>query len=82
MYNQLASWMVYGTLQDQYGEFFIRRYAKRNSFLMCGMNFMVNFVPLVESSLCCSSFSYKKLCSVDDWISVLGMGCLFLKYIG
>ncbi|KAF9606489.1 hypothetical protein IFM89_025764 [Coptis chinensis] len=25
MYHQLASWMVYGILQDQYGEFFIRR---------------------------------------------------------
>ncbi|KAK1420473.1 hypothetical protein QVD17_22098 [Tagetes erecta] len=24
MYNQLASWMVYGILHDQYGEFFIR----------------------------------------------------------
>ncbi|KAJ8749569.1 hypothetical protein K2173_026218 [Erythroxylum novogranatense] len=24
MYNQLASWMVYGILQDQHGEFFIR----------------------------------------------------------
>ncbi|KAF2298384.1 hypothetical protein GH714_023412 [Hevea brasiliensis] len=26
MYNQLASWMVYGILQDQHGEFFIRRH--------------------------------------------------------
>ncbi|KAF6135742.1 hypothetical protein GIB67_028598 [Kingdonia uniflora] len=25
MYHQLASWMVYGILQDQHGEFFIRR---------------------------------------------------------
>lgn len=25
MYNQLASWVVYGILQDQHGEFFIRR---------------------------------------------------------
>ncbi|KAJ4820841.1 Gamma-tubulin complex component [Rhynchospora pubera] len=25
MYNQLASWMVYGFLQDPYGEFFIQR---------------------------------------------------------
>ncbi|KAF4364449.1 hypothetical protein F8388_007026 [Cannabis sativa] len=25
MYNQLAAWVVYGTLQDHYGEFFIRR---------------------------------------------------------
>ncbi|WOL17705.1 gamma-tubulin complex component 4 [Canna indica] len=25
MYNQLTSWMVYGILQDQHGEFFIRR---------------------------------------------------------
>ncbi|KAH7678692.1 gamma-tubulin complex component 4 protein [Dioscorea alata] len=25
LYNQLASWMVYGILQDQHGEFFIRR---------------------------------------------------------
>ncbi|KAF9609511.1 hypothetical protein IFM89_016872 [Coptis chinensis] len=25
MYHQLASWMVYGILQEQYGEFFIRR---------------------------------------------------------
>ncbi|KAJ6680150.1 GAMMA TUBULIN COMPLEX PROTEIN [Salix purpurea] len=25
MYNQLASWMVYGILQDQHGDFFIRR---------------------------------------------------------
>ncbi|KAL2227778.1 gamma-tubulin complex component 4 [Sesamum indicum] len=25
MYNQLASWMVYGILHDQYGEFFVRR---------------------------------------------------------
>ncbi|KAK9136862.1 hypothetical protein Sjap_007456 [Stephania japonica] len=25
MYQQLASWMVYGILQDQHGEFFIRR---------------------------------------------------------
>ncbi|XP_024026213.1 gamma-tubulin complex component 4 [Morus notabilis] len=30
MYNQLASWMVYGTLQDQYGEFFIRRQEDRD----------------------------------------------------
>ncbi|KAI8548998.1 hypothetical protein RHMOL_Rhmol07G0317000 [Rhododendron molle] len=27
MYNQLASWMVYGILNDQYGEFFISRQA-------------------------------------------------------
>ncbi|KAH7838364.1 hypothetical protein Vadar_025494 [Vaccinium darrowii] len=27
MYNQLASWMVYGLLNDQYGEFFISRQA-------------------------------------------------------
>ncbi|KAJ1402362.1 Gamma-tubulin complex component protein [Sesbania bispinosa] len=27
MYNQLASWMVYGILQDQHGEFFIRSYV-------------------------------------------------------
>ncbi|KAL3827817.1 hypothetical protein ACJIZ3_016619 [Penstemon smallii] len=25
LYNQLASWMVYGILHDQYGEFFVRR---------------------------------------------------------
>ncbi|XXG84257.1 hypothetical protein AAC387_Pa10g1809 [Persea americana] len=25
MYHQLASWMVYGILQDQHGEFFVRR---------------------------------------------------------
>lgn len=25
MYNQLASWMVYGVLQDPYSEFFIQR---------------------------------------------------------
>ncbi|XP_021805208.1 gamma-tubulin complex component 4 homolog isoform X1 [Prunus avium] len=25
LYNQLAAWMVYGILQDQHGEFFIRR---------------------------------------------------------
>ncbi|KAE8699608.1 hypothetical protein F3Y22_tig00110576pilonHSYRG00034 [Hibiscus syriacus] len=25
LYNQLSSWMVYGILQDQHGEFFIRR---------------------------------------------------------
>lgn len=30
MYNQLASWMVYGILQDQYGEFFIRRQEERD----------------------------------------------------
>ncbi|KAK1291996.1 hypothetical protein QJS10_CPB17g01279 [Acorus calamus] len=30
MYNQLASWMVYGILQDQYGEFFIRRQEDRD----------------------------------------------------
>ncbi|XP_062088865.1 gamma-tubulin complex component 4 [Humulus lupulus] len=30
MYNQLASWVVYGTLQDQYGEFFIRRQEDRD----------------------------------------------------
>ncbi|XP_015951163.1 gamma-tubulin complex component 4 homolog isoform X1 [Arachis duranensis] len=29
MYNQLASWMVYGILQDQHGEFFIRRQEDR-----------------------------------------------------
>ncbi|KAK1412515.1 hypothetical protein QVD17_33830 [Tagetes erecta] len=31
MYNQLACWMVYGILHDQYGEFFIGRQQKRNS---------------------------------------------------
>ncbi|KAK7277758.1 hypothetical protein RJT34_22775 [Clitoria ternatea] len=30
MYNQLASWMVYGILQDQHGEFFIRRQEERD----------------------------------------------------
>lgn len=30
MYNQLASWMVYGILQDQHGEFFIRRQDGRD----------------------------------------------------
>ncbi|KAL2661995.1 hypothetical protein GLYMA_02G017400v4 [Glycine max] len=30
MYNQLASWIVYGILQDQYGEFFIRRQEDRD----------------------------------------------------
>ncbi|KAI3996465.1 hypothetical protein MKX01_001303 [Papaver californicum] len=25
MYNQLASWMIYGIIQDQHGEFFIKR---------------------------------------------------------
>ncbi|XP_015891957.2 gamma-tubulin complex component 4 [Ziziphus jujuba] len=30
MYNQLASWMVYGILQDQYGEFFIGRQEDRD----------------------------------------------------
>ncbi|KAK7392303.1 hypothetical protein VNO78_20737 [Psophocarpus tetragonolobus] len=30
MYNQLASWMVYGILQDQHGEFFIRRQEDRD----------------------------------------------------
>ncbi|XP_065860460.1 gamma-tubulin complex component 4 [Euphorbia lathyris] len=29
-YNQLASWMVYGILQDQHGEFFIRRQEDRD----------------------------------------------------
>ncbi|KAH9730480.1 gamma-tubulin complex component 4 [Citrus sinensis] len=31
MYNQLASWMVYGILQDQHGEFFIRRQEDRDT---------------------------------------------------
>ncbi|XP_054819675.1 gamma-tubulin complex component 4 homolog isoform X1 [Prosopis cineraria] len=30
MYKQLASWMVYGILQDQHGEFFIRRQEDRD----------------------------------------------------
>ncbi|KAL1156407.1 hypothetical protein V6Z11_A08G089900 [Gossypium hirsutum] len=30
LYNQLASWMVYGTLQDHHGEFFIRRQEAQN----------------------------------------------------
>ncbi|KAL2323661.1 hypothetical protein Fmac_028040 [Flemingia macrophylla] len=30
MYNQLASWIVYGILQDQHGEFFIRRQEDRD----------------------------------------------------
>ncbi|XP_015577237.1 gamma-tubulin complex component 4 homolog isoform X1 [Ricinus communis] len=30
MYNQLASWMVYGILQDQHGEFFITRQEDRD----------------------------------------------------
>lgn len=29
MYNQLATWMVYGILQDQHGEFFIQRQDER-----------------------------------------------------
>ncbi|XP_038879485.1 gamma-tubulin complex component 4 homolog [Benincasa hispida] len=31
MYNQLASWMVYGILQDKHGEFFIRRQDDRET---------------------------------------------------
>ncbi|PIN07213.1 Gamma-tubulin ring complex protein [Handroanthus impetiginosus] len=31
MYNQLVSWMVYGILHDQYGEFFISRQEDRDS---------------------------------------------------
>lgn len=31
MYNQLASWMVYGILQDQHAEFFIRRQENNTS---------------------------------------------------
>ncbi|KAL8530985.1 hypothetical protein ACS0TY_007843 [Phlomoides rotata] len=31
MYNQLMSWMVYGILHDQYGEFFISRQEDRDS---------------------------------------------------
>ncbi|XP_022155313.1 gamma-tubulin complex component 4 homolog isoform X2 [Momordica charantia] len=31
MYNQLASWMVYGILQDNHGEFFIRRQDDRET---------------------------------------------------
>ncbi|XP_022934806.1 gamma-tubulin complex component 4 homolog [Cucurbita moschata] len=31
MYNQLASWMVYGILQDKHGEFFIRRQDGRET---------------------------------------------------
>nr|DAD38097.1 TPA_asm: hypothetical protein HUJ06_008738 [Nelumbo nucifera] len=30
MYQQLSSWMVYGILQDQHGEFFIRRQEDRD----------------------------------------------------
>uniref|UniRef100_A0A0D9ZUE6 Gamma-tubulin complex component n=1 Tax=Oryza glumipatula TaxID=40148 RepID=A0A0D9ZUE6_9ORYZ len=30
MFNQLTSWMVYGILQDQYNEFFIRRQEDRD----------------------------------------------------
>ncbi|KAG9443817.1 hypothetical protein H6P81_015157 [Aristolochia fimbriata] len=31
MYHQLASWMVYGILQDKHGEFFIRRQEDRDT---------------------------------------------------
>ncbi|GFP99643.1 gamma-tubulin complex component 4 [Phtheirospermum japonicum] len=31
MYNQLTSWMVYGILYDQYGEFFVSRQEDRDS---------------------------------------------------
>ncbi|KAL6515969.1 Gamma-tubulin complex component 4 [Orobanche gracilis] len=31
MYNQLTSWMVYGILHDQYGEFFVSRQEDRDS---------------------------------------------------
>ncbi|WOH01579.1 hypothetical protein DCAR_0520963 [Daucus carota subsp. sativus] len=31
MYNQLTSWMVYGILHDQYGEFFISRQEDRDT---------------------------------------------------
>ncbi|CAK9327996.1 unnamed protein product [Citrullus colocynthis] len=31
MYNQLASWMVFGVLQDKHGEFFIRRQDDRET---------------------------------------------------
>ncbi|KAK6940492.1 Gamma tubulin complex component protein, N-terminal [Dillenia turbinata] len=31
LYNQLASWMVYGILQDPHGEFFIRRQEDRDA---------------------------------------------------
>lgn len=31
LYNQLASWMVYGILHDQYGEFFISRQETKDS---------------------------------------------------
>ncbi|XP_027117835.2 gamma-tubulin complex component 4-like [Coffea arabica] len=31
MYNQLASWMIYGILHDQYGEFFISRLESRDA---------------------------------------------------
>ncbi|KAA3475079.1 gamma-tubulin complex component 4-like [Gossypium australe] len=30
LYNQLSSWMIYGILQDQHGEFFIRRQEDRD----------------------------------------------------
>ena len=42
MFNQLTSWMVYGILQDQYSEFFIRRSA---SFTVLLLSYLAHINP-------------------------------------
>ncbi|XP_039048142.1 gamma-tubulin complex component 4-like [Hibiscus syriacus] len=57
LYNQLASWMVYGVLQDQQGEFFIRRQEDRD--VEYG-----SFIPDTSDKLARLSADDK---SVRDW---------------
>uniref|UniRef100_A0A7N0TTA7 Gamma-tubulin complex component n=1 Tax=Kalanchoe fedtschenkoi TaxID=63787 RepID=A0A7N0TTA7_KALFE len=51
MYNQLASWMVYGILHDQHGEFFIQRQEDRNAEQDSSQSQMVASLSIDDSSL-------------------------------
>ncbi|CAM8980751.1 unnamed protein product [Rhodiola kirilowii] len=51
MYNQLASWMVYGILHDQHGEFFIQRQEDRNADQDSSQSQMVASLSIDDSSL-------------------------------
>lgn len=49
MYNQLASWMVYGILNDQHGEFFISRCLSVP--LLCRVHGHMTFCLVLRSLL-------------------------------